>query len=328
MTIRKRSNGKYQIREMRNGITKCVTLGHKPTQREAKLLIDEQFTLKEVKGLNAFENDAKSYIDAKSNVMSPSTVRTYLSTLRFISEEFKALPTERITSLDVQREVNRLALDHAPKTVRNYASFISGVLSVYRPDLKLSITLPQKEKQDVYIPTDEEVKAILTWVKEKRPECYTAFRMACYGLRRSEILAITPDDVKANVLTINKAVVKDANNEWVVKATKTTDSNRTVMVDNALAKAIKNGDLYKGHPNNLWRVLETAQDDLGITHFSFHKLRHYFVSKCIDSGIDIVTIRAWVGHASNRMIDEVYAHKMNTQDKAKRMIDVFNSDIL
>lgn len=328
MTIRKRSNGKYQIREMRNGITKCVTLGHKPTQREAKLLIDEQFTLKEVKGLNAFENDAKSYIDAKSNVMSPSTVRTYLSTLRFISEEFKGLPTERITSLDVQREVNRLALDHAPKTVRNYASFISGVLSVYRPDLKLSITLPQKEKQDVYIPTDEEVKAILTWVKAKRPECYTAFRMACYGLRRSEILAITPDDVKANVLTINKAVVKDANNEWVVKATKTTDSNRTVMVDNALAKAIKNGDLYKGHPNNLWRVLETAQDDLGITHFSFHKLRHYFVSKCIDSGIDIVTIRAWVGHASNRMIDEVYAHKMNTQDKAKRMIDVFSSDIL
>ena len=180
----------------------------------------------------------------------------------------------------------------------------------------------------MYIPTDEEVKAILTWVKAKRPECYTAFRMACYGLRRSEILAITPDDVKANVLTINKAVVKDANNEWVVKATKTTDSNRTVMVDNALAKAIKSGDLYKGHPNNLWRVLEAAQDNLGITHFSFHKLRHYFVSKCIDSGIDIVTIRAWVGHASNRMIDEVYAHKMNTQDKAKRMIDVFNSDIL
>ena len=328
MTIRKRSNGKYQIREMRHGIVKCVTLSHKPTQKEAILLIEEQFSLENEISLNGFENDAKRYIDAKRNVMSPSTVKTYLSTLRFISDEFKALPTEKITSIDVQKEINRLALDHAPKTVRNYASFITGVLSTYRPDIKLNIMLPQKVKQEVYIPTDEEIKMILQWVMENRPDCYTAFRMACYGLRRSEILAITPDDVKGNVLTINKAVVKDSDNEWVLKTTKTTDSNRTVMIDNALAKAIKNGEVYKGHPNRLWRVLDTAQEELNITRFSFHKLRHYFVSKCIDSGIDIVTIRAWVGHASNRMINEVYAHKMNTGDKAKRMIDIFKTDIL
>ena len=328
MTIRKRSNGKYQIREMRNGITKCVTLGHKPTQREAKLLIDEQFTLKTFSPLNTFENCAKEYIEVKRNVLSPSTVRGYVGLLKGLSEEIKQKDVGLISNLDVQKEINRLAASHAPKTVRNFHAFITSVLGMFCPDTIIKTTLPQKVKEEVYIPTDEEVKAILQWIKENRPNCYLAFRLACYGLRRSEILAITPDDVKGNVLSINKAVVNDENNTWVVKATKTTESKRDILIDDDLAKALKKSVPYTGYPNSLLKMLILAQDSLGIKRFQFHKLRHYFVSKCIDAGIDIVTIRSWVGHSSNTMINQVYAHKMNTDDKAKKMIDVFKSDIL
>ena len=328
MTIRKRSNGKYQIREMRHGVTKCLTIGHKPTQREAKLLIDEQFTTESISPVDTFENCAKQYIEIKRNVLSPSTIRGYFGILKGLSDEIKQKDVSVISNLDVQKEINRLAVDHAPKTVRNFHAFITSVLAVYCPDTIIKTTLPQRVKEDVYIPTDEEVKAILSWVKENRPNCYLAFRLACYGLRRSEILAITPSDVKGNMLSVNKALVNNENNVWVTKATKTTESKREIMIDDALAKALKKSVPYTGYPNSLLKVLILAQDSLGIKRFQFHKLRHYFVSKCIDAGIDIVTIRAWVGHSSNTMINQVYAHKMNTDDNAKKMIDIFKSDIL
>ena len=42
-----------------------------------------------------------------------------------------------ITALDVQSEINHLAKEHSPKTVRNCHGFISAVLEVFYPSLKI-----------------------------------------------------------------------------------------------------------------------------------------------------------------------------------------------
>lgn len=48
---------------------------------------------------------------------------------------------EKRTSLSfrdaAQSEVNRLSMEHSPKTVRNYHGFMSAVLGVFYPSLKL-----------------------------------------------------------------------------------------------------------------------------------------------------------------------------------------------
>lgn len=49
--------------------------------------------------------------------------------------------------MDIQTEINRLAKELSPKTVRNRHGFISAVLSVYNPSLKINTTLPQKIKK-------------------------------------------------------------------------------------------------------------------------------------------------------------------------------------
>ena len=328
MTIRER-NGKWQIREMRCGLTKSITLDHKPTKREAQMLIDNLFEYLCIPKIDTFYSCGEEYIKAKQNVLSPATVREYNGTLNRLSDEFTSKEITTITQLDVQREINRIAAEHAPKTVRNYHAFITSVLAMYVPNLAIKTTLPQKIKPTVFIPTDEQIKAILRWIKKNKYYCYVAFRLACYGLRRSEIMAITSEDVSGQTLSVNKAMVQNQEREWVIKGTKTEDSKREILIDRELAKLIKQqGKAYSNTPYMLWENLRKAQDVLDIPHFSFHKFRHYFVSKCIDSGIDLITIKAWVGHSDINMINMVYAHKMRDKEKGKKLIEIMESDIL
>ncbi len=51
---------------------------------------------------------------------------------------------------------------------------------------------------------------------------------------------------------------------------------------------------------------EASDDDEG---FHLHDLRHYFISHCVMSGIDFMTIADWVGHQDGgRLIGQVYGH--------------------
>ncbi len=59
-----------------------------------------------------------------------------------------------------------------------------------------------------------------------------------------------------------------------------------------------------------------------VTHFGFHDLRHYFISYCVMSGIDFMTIAKWVGHQDGGvLIGKVYGHLSNehAQRQAQRV---------
>lgn len=51
--------------------------------------------------------------------------------------------------------------------------------------------------------------------------------LACYGLRRSEICALTLEDINGDTVSVTKALVQNENREWIVKTTKTTASIRS-----------------------------------------------------------------------------------------------------
>lgn len=60
-----------------------------------------------------------------------------------------------------------------------------------------------------------------------------------------------------------------------------------------------------------------ARDKAGMQGFGFHDLRHHFVSLCVMSGIDFMTIAAWVGHRDGGiLIGRVYGHLANEHRKS------------
>lgn len=319
MKIEKRGSGSYRVRKMYKGQMYTVTFDYKPTQKEAiQAMADEMKKSQEkYKGMT-FRTAAEEYIEVKRNVLSPSTLRVYKNTLDNISSKFNSLNVHDITTIDIQAEINRLTKDHSPKTVRNYHGFISAILGMFCPDLKISTTLPQKSKNEPYTPSSEDVKRILEEVKDTPYEI--ALILACYGMRRSEICALTPEDIDGDIVHIRKALVLNENKEWVIKSTKTTSSTRDIAIPAEIADKIQEqGYAYSGHPNTIAKCLERAEKKLGIPHFSLHKLRHYFASQMSAMGVPEADILKMGGWETDHVMKSVYRHSMmDKEEQAKR----------
>ena len=62
--------------------------------------------------------------------------------------------------------------------------------------------------------------------------------------------------------------------------------------------------------------LRIARNASGITAFGFHDCRHFFISYCVMSGIDFMTIARWAGHKDGGvLIGKVYGHLSNEHAK-------------
>lgn len=310
MTIDRLPSGSYRIREMRNGKVYKITLDHKPTKTEARDLIQSKVT--SFSNSTLFYDAADNYIKSKQNILSPATIRGYRTILNNLT--IKDLPIDKITTPVLQSLVNDLALTLSPKTIKNINGFIVSVLKYYGADVQ-SPRLPQRIKKEIYIPSEDDVKRILNDVKGTKYE--VPFTLATLGLRRSEICALTKDDLKGNILTIDKALVEDENKNWIVKTTKTTDSTRTIIVPDYLADLIREKGIYDSSPHSLYSKLKCVQDRLGIQRFAFHKLRHFFASYMHNLGYSDKQIQEFGGWKTSDVLRNVYQHAME-MDKTKQ----------
>jgi integrase len=81
--------------------------------------------------------------------------------------------------------------------------------------------------------------------------------------------------------------------------------------------------LRGGGPAKSFREsLSTARKTADLPQFGFHDCRHHFISYCVMSGIDYMTIARWVGHKDGGvLIGRVYGHLSNehAQRQARRL---------
>lgn len=319
MKIEKLPSGSYRIRKMYKGKTFSLVFDYKPTQKEAiRALADEMEKVQEKHRCMDFKSAAEEYIESKRNILSPSTAGGYWNILKHLSEKFLRKNIHDIEPFDVQKEVNALAKDHSPKTVRNYHGFISAVLGMFRPNLKLNTALPQKSKNEPYIPSDDDVRKVIESSKGTKFEI--PIILACYGMRRSEICALRAEDIEGDVVHINKAMVQGEDNEWVIKSTKTTSSTRDIVIPAEIAEEIREkGYVYRGNPCSITQFLFATQDKIGLPRFSVHKLRHYFASKMSAMNVPEADIMKLGGWETDHVMKSVYRHSMmEKEENAKR----------
>lgn len=312
MTIEKLPSGSYRIVEMINGKRYRITVKEKPTKSEARKMLQEQ-----VGGFHnstTFEVAADKYIKSKQNILSPSTIRGYRTIINGIDKKFLETPIDKIDAPTFQAYINEYAIGHSCKTVKNVSGFIGGVLKFYGAKVT-SPTLPKKAKEPEYIPTKDDVERILKEVKGSKYE--VPLILASLGLRRSEIFALTKDDLNGNTLTINKAIVEDENKEWQIKSTKTVSSTRTIMLPDYVAELIRKNGIYEGSPHSVYNALKRYQKKLGIQHFSFHKFRHFFASYMHDLGYTDKQIQEFGGWKTDAIMKSVYQHAMD-MDRIKQ----------
>ncbi len=312
MTIEKLKSGSYRVRQMYKGKLYLATVDHKPTTKEAMNLITkkmDQFHERQ-KVFNTFADACRQYVDSRSNVCSPSTLLGYEKIARSLPEWFMKKDVYDISQIDVQRMVNEYADGHFPKSTRNAHGLVSSVLKMARPEILLNTKLPEKKVDDVYIPSDDEVKAILKAVQGTC--CEVPLYLAVFGLRRSEICALSIEDLDGNILSVSKAMVQGPDYSWSIKETpKTAAGNRKVYVTDYVRDLIlKQGYIYKGFPGYINQVLKKTEKDLGIPNFNLHKMRHYFASMTHEMGISDADIMRMGGWKTDNVMKTVYRHSM------------------
>ena len=321
MKVEKLPSGSYRVRKMYKGQKFTLMFDHKPTSGEVvEQLSDQMRDCTTASG--TFESYAKEYIRDRENVLSPSSIRTYNRLVRSMSNDFRRLNIKNVTQADVQRETNLYAQTHSPKTVRAFHGFIAAILGIYRPQMPLRTTLPQKKVIERYLPSDDDIRAILE--AAKGTEDSIGFQLGVLSLRCSEICALEMDDLRDNELHIHANMVY--NNGWIKKeAPKTDAGNRIIYLPDALIAEInEKGYFFKYTPQKLNLHLQEYQKKLNIPKFRFHDLRHYYASYAatIMPESDAMALGGW---KSDYIFKQVYRESM----KEKRMASAqkFNSHV-
>lgn len=294
-------------------------------KREAEALAANWAAEKESRSRCAltFGEALTQYISDRESVLAVSTIREYKRTKRVDLADLENIKVADITPEQIQELINKKAKDKSPKTVRNIHGIISAVMKVYRPEMALSTTLPQKVPPKLYIPTDNDIKVLLEHIDNE--DMMIAVLLAAFGpLRRSEICGLESTDFNGNIAHIQRAVVLDENKQWVVKTTKSVAGNRFVPLPDFVYDRVKdrNGRIIQLKPNQISDRFIDIVKACGLPHFRFHDLRHYCASIQHALGIPDAYIMQRGGWGSDTVLKQVYRHAL--ADKSDEMNSVAN----
>lgn len=320
-------SGQYRYRVMVGGQRVSVVDGDAKTAQAKAMALQAGLMEQEKKPINLTVSEAVTrYIESKNVVLSPSTIAGYDKIEKNLMQPISKVKLEDLTQEKIQRWINGLAKEKAPKTVANAHGLLSAVLSEYKPAMALRTTLPQKVKHEVQIPSESDLKAIIAGCSGTKYEL--PIMLAVWlGLRQSEILGLTWDCIDGNTLFIKQAIVMGENGP-VEKGTKTYSGTRKISMPQYLVDLIKSQPKTGEHIINMSaksvysgfsRICEKA----GVPHYRFHDLRHLNASVMLANGVPDKYSMKRMGHATNNMLKTVYQHTI--KEKERQYDDVINS---
>ncbi len=266
------------------------------------------------------------YIELRSNVLSPSTIRgyRYVQNNRFVS----VMDLPLYDTIDNwQALINAESKAVSAKTVKNAWGLVRRVLSVNNLPVP-SVTLPQvvKNEHDFFQP--EQVKSFVKAVKGDKYELF--YLLGLHGLRCSEILAI---DVKKNIdknfIRVRGSVVQGLDEDGISRyqkkdTNKTASSRRDVPVLISRITQIIHAEkrkkhdvqeLIPPHPDAVRKHMKKVCMANNLPYVGLHGLRHSFASLCYHLGISELETMRLGGWSDIGVMKKIYTHLANI-DKA------------
>lgn len=334
-SARKLPSGSWFIRVQVDGETISIT---KPTEKEAIAeAMNLKARLKEAARSGGKDQTLRqaidAYIDTRRNVLSPATIRGYMiiRNNRFPTVMDKRLST--IRSDKWQALVNLEARSVSAKTLRNSWGFISSVLHEATGQT-VTVRLPQVIPNERDFLDASQIPVFIQAIKGERVEI--AALLALSSLRRSEILALTWDDVdlKNRVLRITAATVPDESGVMVRKAeTKNTTSRRTVPIIDPLYAALsavkrKSGPVVTMSTSGMYKRINALCERNGLPQVGVHGLRHSFASLAYHLQLPEKIAMQIGGWANSQTMHKIYTHvsQRDLDQAAIKFTSFFSAD--
>lgn len=328
-------SGSYRIRLNFGGKRLSVT---EPTEKEAikkaeLLTVQYEHGLKlavsgpSVKLGTAIDN----YIEARRNVLSPSTIRGYKA---YRTTRFQSYINKPIGKINWQLAVNEEARSGcSPKTLKNAWGLVQSVLT--ENGIDAAVRLPALVPHEKEWLTPEQIPLFMTAIRDKPGEIGAL--LALSGLRRSEIYGLDWKDVDLDkkIIHVKQSMVLDDDAKAVVrKQNKTMSSTRDVPVfiprlyDALCAVSDKTGMVVPGNIGTLRKRITAACSAAGVPDIGVHGLRHSFCSLCYSLGISELGAMRLGGWNDFQTMRKVYTHLSQADENksADKLATFFKMD--
>lgn len=330
------------------------------TKKEAKLAADE--VEKKINNPNFLDNENitfgevyKRWIDNYKLTVKESSF--YTVELQYKSKILPILGNKKInqiTTIECQDLINHWY----SIPLKNYKAIFNLITRIfkYAKQLKIvtddptsSVIIPKASRQFSNLEhsknyyTRDELKTFLEYAeKHEKYKIYVLFRLLAFsGIRKSEALALTWNDInfdKAQI-TINKTIILVSK----VKATtpKTKSSNRTVFIDKKTLSILSEWRLRQkkellqkefnalspnqlifpdknNHyiiPTTISKMMNRVSEGSNLHHITVHGLRHTYATLAAQGGMSVKQLQAQLGHSKVEITLDVYTSITDEQRK-------------
>ena len=278
------------------------------------------------------------------------------------------MPLDQVTTSLIQKTYNSLSCPaSAVKTIHNVMVRFYRFLEQegLARNLTPSLVLPKDEKA-----TEREIKEITVWTEDELKTILTSFDKAPSkfrlkfliilashtGCRISELLALTYDDFKDDIIIINKQLTmiqKRVNGKketvFKIETLKSASSRRIIPFPDDLKKSLdehmkwQKKDLRNNHyktnylfttgtgnfydRRNIGHACERYYKKIGVPANNFHVYRHTFGTMLCKNGVSIQSTSSLLGHSDISTTAKYYVNvgleqKRDAMEKLLRGFDL------
>lgn len=247
---------------------------------------------------------------------SPSTVKTYKAYFSDFMEYHKGRSIDRLKVPDINRYilylVNEKKISVSQQNMRiNAIKFYYEQVRGGKRQYYGGITRAKEYKSLPEVLSRNEVRRILSCLANRKHRCMISLIYSA-GLRRSELLNLTPQDIMSERMLI-RIMGKGKKCRYSLLSEKVLCELREYFKEYRPKKWLFEGDTpgEKYSASALVKVLKEAADRAGIKHrVHVHMLRHSFATHLLEQGTDLRTIQELLGH-NDIKTTSIYLHVTN-----------------
>lgn len=286
---------------------------------------------------------AKAWLNAIENEVKPSALNEYQSVVRSLMKYFDGFDMYSITPKRVQELLDELHSKGQAKStivkrkyniqqIFRYASLngleISNPCSFAR--------VPRKAAKKQRRPLTEAEIALVMLERNNDSYGFYAFMLLYTGLRRSEMLALTWEDIDFinNVIHVNKVVIYANGKAIIDEILKNGDEERLLPMPQILVQELKKHATGKhglifGRSENLpvnpnahsWNW-EKYRKRIGL-EATQHMFRHTYCTMLYEADVDVKTAAYLMGHRDINTTLAIYTH-LEKEKAAKAAMQKLN----
>ena len=244
---------------------------------------------------------------------SPSTVKTYKAYFSDFMEYHKGRNIDRLKVPDINKYilylVNEKKISVSQQNMRiNAIKFYYEQVKGGKRQYYGGITRAKEYKSLPEVLSRNEVRRILSCLANRKHRCMISLIYSA-GLRRSELLNLTPQDIMSERMLI-RIMGKGKKCRYSLLSEKVLCELREYFKEYRPKKWLFEGDTpgEKYSASALVKVLKEAADRAGIKHrVHVHMLRHSFATHLLEQGTDLRTIQELLGH-NDIKTTSIYLH--------------------